>query len=227
MVAAQAGQQTLPVELVAVRTLVPHPRNYKAHPDDQIAHLMESIKEHGLYRNIVVARDSTILAGHGVVQAARTLGLETVPVVRLDVDAESPQALKLLAGDNEVQHLGEVDDRALSELLKEINETAVEGLLGTGYDAMMLATLAMVTRPASEIASFDEAAHWAGMPEYEPASDYEHTLKLIISFRSEQDRLDYVALSPLRIDKREAATWTTRWPYTERNDTAAVRFQAD
>jgi hypothetical protein len=221
MVAAQAGQQTLPVELVAVRTLVPHPRNYKAHPDDQIAHLMESIKEHGLYRNIVVARDSTILAGHGVVQAARTLGLETVPVVRLDVDAESPQALKLLAGDNEVQHLGEVDDRALSELLKEINETAVEGLLGTGYDAMMLATLAMVTRPASEIASFDEAAHWAGMPEYDVAPE---PRKAIISFADNAAVADFAARLDLPMEAITKSLW---WPPRSRDDLASVRFEPD
>ncbi len=214
-------QQTLPVELMAVRDLVPHPRNYKQHPDDQIAHLMASIREHGLYRNIVVARDGTILAGHGVVQAVRTMGLETVPVVRLDMDAESPQALKVLAGDNEVQHLGEVDDRALSELLKEINETAAEGLLGTGYDAMMLANLAMVTRPASEIADFDAAAQWVGMPEYTPGED---TLKVVVSVDSEEDRARLLQVLGCTPRSSLGKTCSVFWPNREREDLSSVRF---
>ena len=85
--------------LVKITGLKDHPRNYRTHPEDQIEYLMESIRQHGFYRNVVVARDSTVLAGHGVVEAARRLGLEKVSVIRLDLDADSPQALKVLAAD--------------------------------------------------------------------------------------------------------------------------------
>jgi ParB-like chromosome segregation protein Spo0J len=69
-------------EDVALDDLKPHPRNYQQHPDDELAHIMESIKTHGFYRNVVIARDGTILAGHGVTQAARKLGYTHVPVIR-------------------------------------------------------------------------------------------------------------------------------------------------
>lgn len=222
--AKKTGIETtaFPVEVVAISSLKPHPRNYKAHPQDQIEHLTASIRAHGLYRNIVIARDDTILAGHGVVQAARATGITDVPALRLDLDPHDPRALKVLAGDNEVMHLGENDDRALSELLKEVMRDDPTGLLGTGYDEMMLANLVMVTRPASEIADFDEAAQWAGMPEYENA---DAALKVIISFRSETDRAAYVEQTHLRIDKREAKTWTTRWPWTDREDLASQHFE--
>ena len=72
------------LEVLALKDLRPHPRNYREHPEDQLAHLKQSIQKHHIYRNIVIARDGTILAGHGVVEAAKALGLETIPGCRLD-----------------------------------------------------------------------------------------------------------------------------------------------
>jgi ParB family chromosome partitioning protein len=101
-------------EMRALEDLKEHPRNYRVHPQDQIDHIKASIQEHGVYRNVVVARDNTILAGHGVVKALRQLGVVAGPVAVMDLDPNDPRALKLLAGDNEVEHLAEQDDRVLT-----------------------------------------------------------------------------------------------------------------
>jgi hypothetical protein len=211
-------------ETVDINSLKPHPRNYQEHPEDELEHIIESIQTNGVYRNIVVARDGTILAGHGVVKAARKMGLKEIPVVRLDVDPDDPKALKVLTGDNEIGHLAERDDRLLSELLKEIKENDPTALLGTGYDEMMLANLVMITRPESEIADFNEAAEWVGLPEYEPK---EEPLKLTISFRNEQDREDFVEMFQIEILKKEAKTWMTWYPPKEKVDARSVRFEVD
>lgn len=133
---------------VMVRTadLKPHPRNYRQHPEDQIEHIKESIRRVGVYRNIVIAQDGTILAGHGVVEACKALGMEEVPVVRLAVDSGSPLALKVLAGDNEVARLGVVDDLGLLGILRTIADEDVSGLLGTGCSDALIAEM---TRSAS------------------------------------------------------------------------------
>jgi hypothetical protein len=205
-----------------------HPRNYRKHPDDQLEHIVESIRAHGFYRNIVVARDGTILAGHGVVEAARKMGVERVPVVKLDVDPEDPRALKVLAGDNEISRLGEIDDRALSQLLKEIS-TDVDGLLGTGYDEMMLANLVFVTRPSSEIESLDAAAEWAGagMPEYEDGKGF---YRVMVLFTTEQERLDFVKMIGAENATKsiKGMHWTYRWPLRESTDDwGSVKFDAE
>jgi hypothetical protein len=83
------------------------------------------------------------------------------------------------------------------------------GLLGTGYDAMMLANLAMVTRPSSEIADFDEAAHWAGLPEYMPEPD---ALELRVRFRSEDDRAEFARRLDLALSEHMKSTW---WPVAD------------
>jgi hypothetical protein len=227
---AQGGERAVgeaiqipPPVAVPLADLKPHPRNYREHPADQVQHIAESIRANGFYRNIVAARDLTILAGHGVAKAAGYLGMESVPVVRLDLDPEDPRALKVLTGDNEIEHLAEQDDRLLSELLKEISQTDAGGLLGTGYDEMMLANLAFVSRPASEVKDFDEAAAWAGMPSYDEGGG--PAFKLIVTFPTEADRERFAAEKDVRIDKHEGKTWTTRWPFTEREDLASLRFE--
>lgn len=176
---------TAPV-VVPVARLKAHPRNYREHPPEQLAHLVASIRTVGLYRPVVVARDNTILAGHGLVAAARLAGLTTVPVARLDLDPHEPAALKVLAGDNEIGTTAFRDDRKATDMLREVADAV--GLEGSGFDRMQLAALVLVHRPVEEIPDLDAAATWAGagMPEHwsEPLAK----AKLVVLCRSREDR---------------------------------------
>lgn len=197
------------LEILPLEELKPHPKNYRDHPDDQLEHIMKSIQEHGFYRNIVAAKDKTILAGHGVVKAALKLGYKHAPVYRVDIEPDDPRALKILIGDNEIAHLGERNDRLLSELLKQIKDTDTLELLGTGYDEMMLANLIYVTRPASEIQDFNEAAEWVGMPEYDEG---ESPFKIVVNFHTEEDRLDFGERLGVKLTEKTKSMW---WPLRE------------
>lgn len=219
---------------IPIADLKPHSRNYRAHPADQLAHITESIRAHGFYRNVVVARENTILAGHGVVQAAQAMGYEHVPVVRLDVDPESTVALKVLIGDNEIADRGEVDDRALTDILREIAERDDNGLLGTGFDEAMLANLVFVTRPVREIGSYDAAAEWAaaGMPDYDTG---QNAFRLIITFASDEDRAAFVEQVGGKAGVHGAVAakghvqraLSMSWPPTGRRDWSSVVFVAE
>lgn len=211
-----------PSEIVKMDVLKNHPRNYREHHDDQVNHLMQSIKQNGFYKNIVVAKDNTILAGHGIIKAAKKLEMTEISVIKLDIDPESPQALKILAGDNEVGRLAEIDDRSLSEILKKVKEDDIDGLLGTGYDEMMLANLVMVTRHGKEIADINEAAEWVGMPDYIPKED---PIKITIQFRSEEDREVFANLSKLKMGKDGGTTWSCWWPPKDKEDISSVMYE--
>ena len=208
------------VRNMSVTNLKPHPKNYKAHPADQLEHLKQSITDNGIYRNVIVARDNTILAGHGVVKAAQALGLTSVPVLKLDLESDSIEAVKLLTADNEVSHLGEVDDRALSNILKEIMENS--DLLGTGYDEMMLQNLLYVTRPASEIKTTDHAAEWMGMPDYEIS---EEAKKLIVNFETYEDKKVFCEQNNFLFN--EKGTESIWFPEKERRDMTSVGFEVE
>lgn len=214
---------SMTVEVVGYDSLKAHPRNYRRHPEDQLQHIVASIREHGVYRKVVVARDGTILAGHGVVQAARKAGLKEIPVVRLDVAPDDRRALKLMAADNEVSKLAEVDDRALTELLKNVMGADGAGLLGTGFDRMSVAALAYTTSPASELNDMRDLAEWAGMPGYD---EWTAPISLVITFQTEAERLEFVEQAGLTIDKKLRRMWGTRWPFTPREKLAKVRFEA-
>jgi hypothetical protein len=209
-------------EMVALTLLRPHPRNYRSHADDQIAHIKASLQANGFYRNIVIAQDHTILAGHGVVEAAQQLGLTHAPVIRLPLDPMSHAALKILTGDNEMARLAMCDDRALTELLKDIRRDGLDALLGTGFDDTMLSGLVYISRPVTEIGSKHDASQWAGLPEYDEMSD---TLQIIISCEDKSAQLECLArLNITNIDqtRKTISTW---WPPKTRNDLQSVRFE--
>lgn len=127
------------MELININNLIPHPRNYRGHPEDQLNHIMQSIKENGIYRNVVISSDNVILAGHGVVEACKKMGIEEIPIVRLAFSSTDPKALKVLTGDNEISRLGEIDNQSLLDILKEINLD--DHLIGTGFDDQSLNSL--------------------------------------------------------------------------------------
>ena len=130
-----------PIEMLSLATLRPHPRNDGLHPVEEIGHLKASIETHGIYRNVVVAEDGTILAGHGVVQAAQELGLTQIPGRRMPYGPDDPRALQLLVGDNHIAGLRIQDDAMLVGMLQELAASDPLALLGTGYDAERLGAL--------------------------------------------------------------------------------------
>jgi hypothetical protein len=201
-----------PVESVPVHILRDHPRNYREHPDAQLAHIEQSLTEHGFYRNIVVARDGTILAGHGVVKAARRMQLASVPVIRLDIAPDSPQALRVLAGDNETGHLADINDRTLLDILRDVKDSDA-GLLGTGYDDATYAALCFVTRPPDKMLD-KHNNEWVGMPEFEPGDRYP---TLVVTFRTVEDRERYCEEFGIggRVTKRAKHAWSAWWPPQE------------
>ena len=210
------------IETIEVGKLKPHPRNYKEHPEQQLEHIIKSIEEHGFYRNIVVAKDNTILAGHGVVQASKLMGKQKVPVIRLDIDSDSTQALKVLTSDNEIGNLAMVDDRQLSEVLKDILDEELD-LTGTGFNEDQLSALIYTTRNADEIQTIDEANEWVGIADYENKPD---SIKVMVHFDTEEDRENFMQLldNP-HVNYKMGKTWKIWYPARGNEDPSSIRFE--
>lgn len=73
----------LEIEHLAPSKLKPAARNARTHSMKQIRQIADSIRAFGFINPILIDDDRTILAGHGRLAAARLLGLETLPCVRL------------------------------------------------------------------------------------------------------------------------------------------------
>ena len=192
-------------QMIDITELKPHPKNYRKHSKKQLEHIVRSIEENGFYRNIVSANDKTILAGHGVWEASKLMGLVQVPVIVLPFEPNSTVALKVLSGDNEISRLAEIDDRGLGELLKTIQESESTSLLGTGFDDQMLAGLLYISRTEAEINNQNEADEWIGMPDFEAVDSYK--ISLNVHFETEEDKQAFADLIGAKVTEKTKSVW--------------------
>jgi len=76
--------RNLKIETVPVSQLRPHARNARRHSKKQIGQIADSMRRFGWTMPILVDGGNGIIAGHGRIEAARLIGLETVPVIRIE-----------------------------------------------------------------------------------------------------------------------------------------------
>ena len=152
----------LRIEMRPLAGLTPHPANYRRHPADQIEVLRRSIRAHGLQKPVVITAVGTILAGHGLTEAARLEGHSQIPVHVYT--GKHPEAF--LVADNYSAQLAVDDEPALAALLRRL--AADDDLVASGYtdDALgsLVAKLEMAEAQQREEV-FDAAAAMERAPE--------------------------------------------------------------
>lgn len=95
-----------------VGALKGHPNNIRTHPAKQIRRLEQSIQQFGFTNPLLVDENNIILAGHARWQAAKALGLKSVPVIVLGGLSEAKKRAYVLA-DNKIAELAGYDRPAL------------------------------------------------------------------------------------------------------------------
>lgn len=75
--------ERLAIEHRAPADLRPYQANARTHSKKQVRQIADSIERFGFTNPILISDDSEIIAGHGRVQAAKLLGLKSVPTLRL------------------------------------------------------------------------------------------------------------------------------------------------
>lgn len=162
---------------VPVADLKSHPRNPRVGNVDLIR---ASIRQNGWYGVVLVqAETNYIVAGNHRVEAARQEGIESVPVVYLDVDDE--RAERILLADNRLGDWGGYDDTKLLDILQSVAASEM-GLAGTGWSRdeledldfklgeMRMADLHPVAFPTPDF----------GLPTVGPESDAEMQIQVIV-----------------------------------------------
>lgn len=74
----------LKVEYIPIDSITPYENNAKIHTDEQIEQIKRSIEEFGMNDPIGIWKDNIIIEGHGRLMACKELGMEEVPIIRLD-----------------------------------------------------------------------------------------------------------------------------------------------
>lgn len=89
------------IENIGVEDLRPYGNNSRTHSKGQIEQIVASIKEFGFTNPILISGDNTIIAGHGRFLAAKKMGINVVPCIRLD-DLSPEQVRAYVIADNQL-----------------------------------------------------------------------------------------------------------------------------
>lgn len=75
----------LKVEYIPIDDLTPYENNAKIHTEEQIEQIKQSIEEFGMNDPVGIwGKENLIVEGHGRLMACRELGMNEIPVIRLD-----------------------------------------------------------------------------------------------------------------------------------------------
>lgn len=86
--------------------LKPYTRNARTHSPKQTAEIAASIRAFGFNNPVLIDKDDGIVAGHGRVEAAKLLGLATVPTIRLEHLSETQKRAYILADNRLAEKAG-------------------------------------------------------------------------------------------------------------------------
>ncbi len=129
------------IEFIAIGQLKPYPRNARTHSKKQIRQIAESIERFGFTNPVLIDDADMILAGHGRVEAAKQLGMDVVPCVRLSSMSETEKRAYVLA-DNKLALNAGWDEDILAGELELIREDVGEIDIGiTGFSVAEIDTL--------------------------------------------------------------------------------------
>jgi DNA modification methylase len=123
------------IEWRSVETLIPYAKNARTHSDEQVAQIAGSIKEFGFNNPVLVDKENSVIAGHGRLMAARKLGMDKVPVVKLEHLTESQRKAYVLA-DNRIALNSGWDTSMLSLELQDLKDDIDLSLLGFDPDEL-------------------------------------------------------------------------------------------
>jgi len=127
--------QNLKIEYLPVDSLKPYSKNARKHSEKDINAIQNSIEEFGFSDPIGIWSDKNIIVeGHGRLLAAKRLGMDSVPCIRLDHLTDEQRKAYALAH-NKTAELSKWFDELLQSELTDIENIDME-LFGFDLDAV-------------------------------------------------------------------------------------------
>jgi hypothetical protein len=116
-----------------IAALRPDPQNPRIHSKQQLKRLARSIAAFGFNVPLLVDAELRVLAGHGRLAAARSLGFTRVPTIALDHLNEA-EARAFMIADNRLAELSAWDDRRLASQLGDLSALDLDvAIAATGF----------------------------------------------------------------------------------------------
>lgn len=159
------------IEQISIAELIPYVNNSRTHSDEQVAQIAASIREFGFNNPILIDKDNGIIAGHGRIQAARKLNLETVPCIRLEHLTETQRKAYIIADNRLALNAGWNEEL----LTIELNDLLADGfaLDILGFDSDELKSLLDPITPTEGLTDEDEVPEVPEEPKTKPGDIYQ------------------------------------------------------
>lgn len=189
------------VETVSIESLIPYANNPRNNLDavDKVA---ASIQAFGWQQPIVVDENMVVIVGHTRLLAAKSLGLNEVPIHVADkLTDEQAKAYRL--ADNRVSEEATWDRALLGIELRDLDDLNFD-LDVTGFTNVQLSNLLLDPNLMPD----DE---WEGMPEFHQENK-EAFRTIIVHFKNEEDVNEFRKLMSANITEKTRAFW---FPFTE------------
>jgi ParB/RepB/Spo0J family partition protein len=87
--------------VVAIDQVKPHPRNARTHSKKQIRQIAASIRALGFAAPVLIDEHNVLIAGHGRLEAAKSLGMSSIPAIVISGLSDAKKRALLLA-DNRI-----------------------------------------------------------------------------------------------------------------------------
>lgn len=113
------------IEELPVGSLRPYERNARTHSKRQIRQIARSIEQFGFCNPVLIDDEKQIIAGHGRVEAAKLLGMDGVPTLRLSHLSDAQKRAYILA-DNRLAEKAGWD--------KQILQIELQGLIDLDFN---------------------------------------------------------------------------------------------
>ena len=104
------------IEQIAPDRLKPWARNARTHSKKQIRQVADSIRTFGFTNPVLIDAEDTILAGHCRVEAAKLIGMVTVPCIRIESMTPAEKRAYVLADNKLALNAGWDEDLLAEEL---------------------------------------------------------------------------------------------------------------
>lgn len=109
------------IENYSILEVFPYPKNNRKHSEKQIERIADSIKKFGFNQPLVIDELNEILVGHGRLEAAKILHLDSVPCIKIqNLSENEKRAYRIL--DNKLQNDSEWNFESLQDEIKFLSE---------------------------------------------------------------------------------------------------------
>lgn len=135
------------IEQIDIESLAPYANNSRTHSAEQVQQVASSIREFGFTNPVLIDAVGGIIAGHGRVLAAKSIGMLKVPCIRLSHLSDAQRRAYVIA-DNKLALNAGWDDAILSRELDELRDCEFDLDL-TGFNDDEIAELIATTNVTS------------------------------------------------------------------------------